>query len=169
MKRVLVLGPSGAGKSTFAELLAKKLGIPFIHLDSYYWKPNWTATPSEEWPEIVQRLIKEEEWVMDGNYSTTLEMRLGRADTIVFIDVTRRVSYWRVLKRRIMHRGQARSELAEGCYEKIDWDFIKYIWTYPKLSKPRIMQIIERHSDRVQFVLLRSQQDICDFLEAPHS
>ncbi len=164
MKRVLVLGPSGSGKSTFAEKLADLLGVPCIHLDSYYWKPNWVETPEEQWFETVGELISRESWVMDGNYTSTLEMRIRRADTAIFLNVPRRLSFWRVFKRRVMHRGRVRRELAPGCYEKIDLDFIRWIWNYPLRSKPLIDRILSENSDRKTVLVLKNSRDAKEFL-----
>ncbi|MFX1369943.1 MAG: AAA family ATPase [Promethearchaeota archaeon] len=166
MKRVLVLGPAGSGKSTFAENLAKKLDVPCIHLDSHYWRPNWIGTPKEEWPGIVQSLVAREEWVMDGNYSTSLEMRIQRADTAIFLDIPRRISYWRILKRRILHRGQVRPEMPEGCYEKIDLEFIKWIWGFPKRSRWRVLEILDAYADTVQVAILRNSREMDEFLKS---
>jgi adenylate kinase family enzyme len=164
MKRVLVLGPSGSGKSTFAEKLADLLVVPCIHLDTYYWKPNWLETPQQEWFEVVRELISRESWVMDGNYSSTLEMRIKRADTAIFLDVPRRLSFWRVFKRRMVHRGQVRPELAPGCYEKIDLDFIRWIWNYPKRSRPVIDKILSENSDGKTIHILKNANEASDFL-----
>jgi adenylate kinase family enzyme len=168
MKRVLVLGPSGSGKSTFAEKLADLLGIPCIHLDTHYWKPNWVDTPQEEWFEVVGELISRESWVMDGNYSSTLEMRIRRADTAIFLDVPRRLSFLRVFKRRLLHRGQVRPELAPGCYEKIDLDFIKWIWNYPKRSRPVIDKILSENSDSKIIRILKNSREVSEFLTQVH-
>ena len=164
MKRVLVLGPSGSGKSTFAENLADLIGVPCIHLDSHYWKPDWVETPQEEWFEVVGELILQDSWVMDGNYSSTLEMRIKRADTAIFLDVPRRVSFWRVFKRRLLHRGQVRPELAPGCYEKIDLDFIKWIWNYPKRSRPVIDKILSQNSESKTIIVLKNSGEADEFL-----
>jgi adenylate kinase family enzyme len=164
MKRVLVLGPSGSGKSTFAEKLADLLSVPCIHLDTHYWTPNWVETPREEWFEVVRELISQESWVMDGNYSSTLEMRIRRADTAIFLDVPRRLSFWRVFKRRVMHRGQVRPELASGCYEKIDFDFIKWIWNYPKRSRPVVEKILSENSDGKSIRILKNSKESSEFL-----
>ena len=164
MKRVLVLGPSGSGKSTFAERLADLLGVPCIHLDSHYWKPNWVETPKEEWFEVVRELILQNQWVMDGNYSSTLEMRIKRADTAIFLDVPRRISFWRVFKRRLLHRGQVRPELAPGCYEKIDLDFIRWIWNYPKRSRPVIDKVLSQNSGSKTIIVLKNPREATKFL-----
>lgn len=165
MKRVLVLGPSGSGKSTFAEKLADLLDVPCIHLDSHYWKPNWVETPEEQWFETVGELISRESWVMDGNYTSTLEMRIRRADTTIFLDVPRRLSFWRVFKRRVVHRRQVRRELAPGCYEKIDLDFIRWIWNYPLRSRPTIDRILSENSDRKTILVLKNSKEAKAFLD----
>src|SRR4030042_844008 len=111
MKRVLILGPSGSGKSTLGERLGRILGIPIIHLDRYYWKPNWVSTPEEEWRAKVKDLIGSDSWVMDGNYTSTLRLRASAADTIIFIDVPRRLSYLRIFTRFLRYRGSTRPDV----------------------------------------------------------
>src|SRR5688572_30960534 len=75
MKRILVIGSGGAGKSTFARRLGKILSIEVIHLDSIYWRPGWIETPKQEWKKRVEHLIAGDSWIMDGNYSGTLQLR----------------------------------------------------------------------------------------------
>lgn len=164
MKRILVLGPSGSGKSTFAKALADRLALPWICLDHYYWKPNWVETPEEEWREVVASLIAQDEWVMDGNYSKTLEMRIRKADTAIFLDVPRRVSFWRVFKRRIIHRGKVRAELAEGCKEKIDLDFLRWIWGYPTRTRPLVDRILDDNSKDKTIVVLKGAKQAEEYL-----
>lgn len=165
MKRVLILGNSGSGKSSFAEKLAAKLGIPCVHLDSHYWRPNWVPTPAEEWPDVVRRLIDEDEWVMDGNYSSTLDERMQRADTAIYLRVSRPVATWRVLKRRIAHRGQARGELAEGCYEKIDLEFLRWIWDHPSRAKRRTFPILKKYSSSEKTILYLNSKEAQEFID----
>ncbi len=165
MKRILVLGPSGSGKSTFARTLAQRLGLPWICLDHYYWKPNWVETPKEEWREVVASLISGSEWVMDGNYSKTLEMRIERADAAIFLDVPRRVSFWRIFKRRITHHGKVRPELAEGCTEKIDLDFLRWIWGYPSRTRPIVDRILSENADSKTIVFLKGSKQATEYLE----
>jgi adenylate kinase family enzyme len=165
MKRVLVLGNAGAGKSSFAEALAGKIGIPCIHLDSHYWRPNWVPTPREEWPSVVRRLIDRDEWVMDGNYSTTLEERIQRADTAIYLRIRRPVAIWRVVRRRIIYRERVRPELPQGCYEKVDLEFLKWIWNHPRRAKRGTFPILERYSDS-KVVLYLDPREAREFLHS---
>jgi adenylate kinase family enzyme len=164
MNRIIVLGSSGSGKSTLARRIGDLLALEVIHLDSYYWQPNWTATPEEEWAQKVAELLKRDRWVMDGNYPSSLELRVAHADTVIFLDQRRWICLWRCLKRFVMHRGENRPELAEGCNEKIDLDFLKWIWNYPRDVKPQIESVLERHSEK-QVVWLRRSEEVDAFLD----
>jgi len=165
MKRVLILGPSGSGKSTLGRKIGKILDIPIIHLDRYYWNPGWINTPKEEWQTKVNELIDAEEWVMDGNYTSTLGLRAAAADTIVFIDIPRRLSYLRVFVRFLRFRGRTRPDLTEDCPEKIDWDFIQWIWDYPRIRKPVILRFLEKLSTTKNVYILHNQREINEFLK----
>ena len=163
MNRIIVLGSSGSGKSTVARMIGESLDIEVIHLDSYYWQPNWVPTPEDEWAAKVKELLGGDRWVMDGNYPSSLELRLGYADTVIFIDESRWVCLWRCLKRFALHRGETRPDLGEGCPEKIDLDFLKWIWNYPQNVKPKIASVLDQHSDK-RVVWLRSSAEVNAFL-----
>jgi adenylate kinase family enzyme len=163
MNRIIVLGSSGSGKSTLARMVGESLNIEVIHLDYYYWQPSWIPTPEDEWLAKVKELLGRDRWVMDGNYPSSLELRLGYADTVIFIDESRWVCLWRCLKRFAMHRGETRPDLGEGCPEKIDLDFFKWIWNYPRDVKPKVASVLEQHSDK-RVVWLRSSAEVNAFL-----
>lgn len=164
-QRILILGPSGSGKSTVCERIGKILGIPIVHLDKYYWNPNWVDTPKDEWKIKVKRLIQPESWAMDGNYTSTLKMRADAADTLIFLDMTRRLSYFRVITRYLKNRGKTRPDVTEGCPEKIDLDFIKWIWDYPTTRKPKILNFLEKMRSTKNVYILKNQREIENFLE----
>ena len=84
MKRVLVIGCGGAGKTTLSRQLSVLTGLPVIHLDQYFWKRGWIAEEKHRWKDKVQELARAEEWIMDGNYGGTLEIRYKRCDMILF-------------------------------------------------------------------------------------
>ena len=166
LRRILILGPSGSGKSTLGKRIGRILGIPTVHLDMHFWNPNWIETPKEEWHGKVKELIASETWVMDGNYTSTLQMRADVADTIIFLDMTRRLSYFRVLTRYIRNRGITRSDVTEGCPEKIDLEFLRWIWDYPRTRKPVILRFLEKLRTSKFVCILRNQREIEEFLEA---
>ncbi|WP_273716549.1 hypothetical protein [Leuconostoc mesenteroides] len=89
MKRVLLIGSGGAGKSTLARKMSKQLNITAFHLDKLLWKPNWQMTPKPEQAIIVNNLVRQDSWIIDGNYNGTLDIRVAAADTIVFLDRSR--------------------------------------------------------------------------------
>lgn len=166
MKKVLVIGCGGSGKSTFARCLGERLHLPVIHLDSIYWRPDWVETPKDEWQRTVADLVARETWVMDGNYSGTLELRLAACDTVLFLDLPRRVCLWRVTKRWLKYRGQRRPDMADGCAEKFDLKFLAWIWGYPKRNRPKILARCERHAAGKTIVRLRTAAAVEEFLAA---
>src|SRR5687767_13223841 len=139
MRRILVIGSGGAGKSTLARDMGERLRLPVVHLDRLYWRAGWTKPSADEWTRQVAELIGGDAWVMDGNYSGTLDLRIPAADTIVFLDLPRIVCLWRVLRRRLAFRGRTRPEMHPDCPERITWEFIDWIWTYPTRSRPRVL------------------------------
>lgn len=163
MKKIIVIGSGGAGKSTFATQLGAILNIEVIHLDKLYWKPNWVKTPEDEWSRIIQNLLKGDSWIMDGNFGGTREMRLRACDTVIWLDLPRRVCMYRILKRTIVYRRQSRPDMAEGCNERFDWNFIKWVWNYPHRAKSRIMVEIEGLREK-RVIVLKSKREVTEFL-----
>jgi adenylate kinase family enzyme len=164
MNKILVIGSGGAGKSTFSRKLGELLRIPVIHLDSIYWKPNWEETPPAEWTEIVQKLLNRDSWIMDGNYSRTRGMRLQACDTVIWLDTPRRICLYRVVKRALIHRNKVRPDMAAGCTERLNWEFIKWVWRYPERSGKRLEAELDNVSDR-KIVILRSAREADNFLK----
>src|SRR2546423_1075672 len=123
MQRVVILGSGGAGKSTLARRLGLATGLPVIHLDAEYWQPGWIEPERDQWDQRVSELAAGEQWIMDGNFSRTLDVRLRACDTIIFLDVPRLLCLQRVIRRWWRNRGQVRDDMAPECPEKIDWEF----------------------------------------------
>lgn len=168
MKRVVVLGPGGAGKSTFARRLGEITGLPVIHLDRMYWKRGWVKTEKNKWRESVEREIAKPAWLIDGNFGGTREMRMRAADTIIFLDLPRWLCLYRIVKRRIIHIGRSRPEMAEGCYEKLDPEFIAWVWNYRKKSGQRAVEELKGMKDK-RIVFLRSTGEVSAFLQDPYA
>lgn len=160
-----MIGSGGAGKSTFARQLGEILKIKVIHLDALYWNPGWVKTPSEEWEKKQESLVKEESWIIDGNFSSSLDIRMEEADTIIFLDFPRTLCLYRAIKRRIKYIGKSRPDMGKGCPEHIDIEFLKWIWQFPVKTKPRIMDKIKKHSDGKNVYILKSPSEIKTFLQ----
>ncbi len=164
MRRVLVIGSGGAGKSTVAKRLGELLNIEVKHLDRAYWRAGWVEPSKEEWLKTVAELASADSWIMDGNFSGTLEQRLKSCDTVVFLDMPRLLCLWRVLKRRVLYRKGSRPDMAEGCPEQLNLEFVSWIWNYSQRSRPKVVRLLKEHSEGKQVVWLRSNAEVEKFL-----
>jgi adenylate kinase family enzyme len=164
MKKVLVIGSGGAGKSTFANRLGELLNTEVIHLDQFYWRPGWVETPKSEWLETVERLVRQDSWIMDGNYSGSLEIRLAACDTVIFLDIARSVCVWRLLKRAVRYRKKHRPDMAEGCAERFNLEFVRWVWNYSSRTKPKVLVRLKENAGRKRIVCLRSSSEVEKFL-----
>ena len=167
MKRILVIGSGGAGKSTVATKLGQLLDLEVNHLDKFYWRPGWIETPPDEWLQIVTELINRDSWIIDGNYGGTLELRMQRADTIVFLDMPRLLCTWRILKRNLRYRRGGRPDMTEGCLEKLDPEFVSWVWNYSRRTRPKVVELISKHRREKRVVWLRSTAEVRKFLSDP--
>lgn len=154
----------GAGKTTLARQIADKLRLPVIHLDAHYWRPGWVETPPDEWRRTVAELIARPVWVMDGNYGGTMDMRIAACDAVVFLDLPRLVCLWRTVKRTLHFRGRTRPEITTGNPDRMTWDFVQWIWTYPKRRRPAILVRLARLEDK-RVIILSSRRAVDRFLE----
>jgi adenylate kinase family enzyme len=164
MKKVLVIGSGGSGKSTFATRLGELLGIEVIHLDQFYWRPGWVETPKSEWLKTVERLVRKDSWIIDGNYSGSLEMRLAACDTVIFLDIARSVCIWRLLKRVVRYRKKSRPDMAEGCTERFNLEFVRWVWNYSSRTKPKVLVRLKENAARKRIVHLHSSSEVEKFL-----
>lgn len=164
MKRISIVGSGGAGKSTFAHQLEAILHLPVIHLDSLYWQPGWVETPEDKWHELLQQIVQQDSWIIDGNYSGTFDMRFAVADTIIFLDFSRLLCLYRAVKRRIQYTGKTRPDMAPGCPERIDLKFLLWIWNYPENGRVRVLKKIEQYREGRQIVILCSPRQVKKFL-----
>jgi len=144
-KKIMIVGLSGSGKTTLARKLGGTLGLPVIHLDKEFWNAGWIETPRDEWRAKQQEMIKQPEWIMDGNFGGSMEIRLAEADTVIFLDYNRFVCLYGVIKRWAVNYGKTRPDMTEGCPEKIDFAFLKWIWQYPTKWRARDMEKIAEH------------------------
>lgn len=166
MRRILIVGSGGAGKSTLATQIGQRLGLPVIHLDALFWRAGWKETAKAEWKQTVALQLQQDAWVMDGNYGGTLDQRLAAADTVIFLDLPRSLCLFRILKRRVMYRGRTRPDMAAGCPERLDMEFLKWIWNYPRDNRPRLLDTLQAARPNTQIHVLQSKKDVSIFLDS---
>lgn len=166
MRRVLVIGCSGAGKSTFAAKLSARTGLPLISLDAEFWRPGWTTTPRSEWRAKVSNLASRDAWIMDGTFDSSLDLRLPPADTVIWFRLPRWLCLWRIAKRVTLSYGRVRPEMAPGCPERIDFEFLRYTWNFEHTVVPSINASLARHGPHLAPVIIRRDADAWRFLDS---
>ncbi|MCI9368513.1 MAG: DNA topology modulation protein FlaR [Oscillospiraceae bacterium] len=164
--KIAVLGYSGAGKSTLARALGERYGIPVLHFDTIQFTPNWEVRDRDEAHRMVHAFMENPAWVMDGNYTKfEYERRLDEADEILLLLFPRLASFVRAWRRYFRFRGKSRPDMAEGCPEKMDPEFMWWILWKGRTRKKRgeFRQIAEQYPEKT--VVLKSQRDIDRYLE----
>ena len=165
MKRILILGCCGAGKSTLARSLSDITGLDIIHLDQEYWNPGWVETSKDIWEEKVEELVKHDRWIMDGNYSGSLDIRLPRADTIIYLDRSTWTCLYRVIKRIWKYNGTVRPDMKEGCQERFNWDFLHYVAVFNHVTRKRVLNKIKKLGATKKMHIFKSDSEVQKFLD----
>jgi adenylate kinase family enzyme len=162
MKRIAIIGISGSGKSTFANKLGKKLGREVIHLDKEYWTSDWKKRypTRDEWKAFVRELAAKDEWIMDGNYQSTLEIRFVRADTIIFFDFPKWRALWRAFI-RIFDQKQL-FHLPSGAKQKISYGLISRILNFPQYE---IRTMVDKYRNQSKVFVVKNNKDINNLLK----
>lgn len=170
-QRILILGPSGAGKSTLARCMGERLGLPVVHLDSINWNPGWVQTETARFRERVAKAVKEDSWVMDGNYTAHLDLRLPRAEVVIWLNLSRYVYFSRAVWRSIKYYGRSRDDIGPGCREQFELSFFTdWVWTYPTRSRARHAQVLANLPAGIHGIILTSPAEVAKFTKAlPHS
>ena len=137
MRRVLVIGPCGSGKSTLAAQLGQTLDLPVFHMDQLNWRPGWVESSKDELRAKLASITAAERWLIDGNSGATLDARLARADTVVYLDFPIVLCVWRLLRRIATYRGRTRPDMTEGCEERFDLEFLLYLLAWNRGPRPR--------------------------------
>ena len=164
--KIAIIGYSGSGKSTLAEKLSSYYSIPKLHIDRLQFQPGWQDS-NRDWmlKEMKTFLSKHEDWVIDGNYTwCSYEERMEQADQIIFLNFSAWNCLVRAFKRYLRYRGKVRESMAEGCPERFDWEFIRWIlWDGRNSShKDHYQQICSDYADKV--TIITNQKELDSFL-----
>ncbi|MEM7750288.1 MAG: DNA topology modulation protein FlaR [Pseudomonadota bacterium] len=167
MKRIMVIGGSGSGKSTLAQGIGAITGLPVIHIDKIYWKAGWVSREATDTQRMVVDTAQAEAWVLDGNNSSTFNQRADRADAIIFLDLPTWLRFSRVVWRAVAYYGRSRPDMTEGCTERLDYNFLKWVLGYrTNGGRIRALALIETYASRARIHHLRSRREVDEFLTA---
>ena len=158
MKKIIVIGCPGSGKSTFARELHKITGIPLFHLDMMYWNPDKTTVEKSIFRRRLADALDKSEWIIDGNYASTMEMRMSACDTVIFLDYETDVCLEGVRARR----GKERDDMP-WIETEDDAEFIEFIKKYNMSSRPQVFSLLRKYEDKSIFVF-KSRDEAEEFL-----
>ncbi len=161
MNKVIVIGSPGAGKSVFSRQLSQKTGIPLIHLDMVWHKPDKTHISRDEFDAFLLRCFKEKQWIMDGDYSRTMEIRFENADTVIFLDYSVETCL-EGIKQRV---GQKRIDMP-WVAEDLDVGLIQSVEKYPQNEREKICELIERYKASRNIIVFHSRDEANQYLES---
>ena len=160
MRKVIVIGSSGAGKSTFARKLRDKNELPLYYLDMLWHKPDRTTVTREEFDAKLEKLLKQDQWILDGNFQRTLETRLMACDTVFLLDYPLEVCLVSV-ENRI---GQKRDDMP-WIETEFDPEFRQWIVNFQQKQLPQIYELLEKYLRQKDIVIFKSRQEADDYLD----
>ncbi len=162
MDRIVVVGCGGSGKTYLANQLAALLDVPLTHLDAIYYDADWNPLPPEEFAAVQEKLVAARRWVIEGNYASSMPIRLARADTVIFLDLPAVTCLAGILQRRWRYRGGQDDK--DGVYDRITWDFVRYIWGYRTSMRPRVRALLVEHGTSAMLITLTSRRRAAHYL-----
>lgn len=164
MERVILIGCGGAGKSTMARAMGEKTVLPVVHLDQIFWRENWQSISKDEFDSLLQVELEKPRWIMDGDYGRTLPHRLKYCDTVIFLDYPRLQCLMGVVKRVLTTYGRTRPDMGEGCKERLDLEFLTWVWNWRKNKRQNILDALAA-AEGVRIIILKNRKEGRKFLK----
>ena len=164
MERIMIIGCGGAGKSTLARQLGEILNLPVVHLDKLFWRPGWEHISREEFDKLHREALMGETWIVDGNFDRTMEERIQYCDTVIYLDFSRFACLLGVIKRIVTTYGKMRPDMGEGCPERIDWEFLKWVWNFNDEKRERNYRLLNE-TEGIEKIVLKNRRAVRKFLK----
>ena len=166
MDRIVIIGSSGAGKTTMAKKLGPRLGLKVYHLDRFFWQPDWRRKPDDTRIDILQNLVRQSRWVIEGSYLSSSELHLIAADTIIFLDIPPLICFYRRIKRHREYQGHPARDLPLGSRDMLTLPVLLHILFFPFRVRKKLEDKLSKFPPE-KVVRLYSTKDVETFLINP--
>ena len=165
--RVMVIGCSGGGKSSMARQISARFGMPYVSMDrEFFWLPGWVKRDKAEERRLITETVASERWLMDGSGSSSFDLRLPRAQLVIWLRLPRWQCLFGVVKRGVRYFGRTRPDMAPGCNERFaDFEFLSYIWSFEQKFVLAMLYNINLHGSHVPVIQLKSRAEMRKFLD----
>lgn len=174
MQKIIIIGSCGGGKTTLAYMLSEKLSMEVYDLDDHFWHAGWVITPDDQWRQIQHELVGRDRWIISGTYTSTLDIRIDAADTIIFLDLPLWLCFWRVVKRKIKNYCGLEQSLPKRVQDnhafgfkaiRNDLSFLWYVLMFKKKNNRPIRNMLDHIRSHKQVIELRSPKEVTEFVE----
>jgi adenylate kinase family enzyme len=159
MKKMIVIGCPGSGKSTFSRALHKITNISLFHLDMLYWNADKTTVEKSVFLARLSDTLQKESWIIDGNYGSTMELRLQACDTVFFLDYPLSVCLEGIRQRK----GKPRSDMPWIEPMEDDAEFIRFIENYSTDSRPQVLKLLKKYKNK-NIIIFQNRDEAETFL-----
>lgn len=167
MDRVVITGSSSSGKTYFSKELGKILKISdqnIYHLDQYFWRTGWIKTSDRERIQILSTLVKSDRWIIEGNFPDTLDFQLSFADTIIFLNISPFICFYRILVRYVSYILSGIPEISNGLRDRINFKYLFSPLLFPFFDGKKILEKIDLKLGAIRFIKLSTTNDMERFL-----
>lgn len=165
-ERILVMGCSGGGKSTLSQEICKWLDLPYVSMDrDFFWLPSWVKRTKSEERALIAAKVAEQRWLIDGTGPSSFDLRLPRTHMVLWVRMPRLLCLWGAASRALKWYGRTRPDMAPGCRERIDWEFLRYIWSWEEKFAPKVLAGLSEHGPAVPVFQLKSRSEMRQLLD----
>ena len=159
MKKIIIIGCPGSGKSTFARALHNKTGIPLYYLDMLNWNSDKTTVSKDVFIERLKKVLSEDEWIIDGNYGSSMELRMAECDTVFFLDFDSDICISGIKDRM----GKQRPDMP-WIETQEDPEFLEFIKNYNTDSRPKVIELLKKYNDK-DIVIFKNREETESYLK----
>lgn len=164
-KKIFICGISGSGKTTLATKISNKLGHDPIYMDEHFWLKDWEQRDGADFFNLLDKFTKSDSWVLEGAIGRVIERYAPQADIVIWLNFSNFNAIYRVLKRTLKYYGRkTRNEMADGCVERFNLSFYKWIWNYPKDKSPKIKEFFE--DNNINYIEIKNQKKLDSFFSS---